>query len=656
MASGLLKFVGRSGERSSQGDVDEAMKERIKARMEKMGMVEPEAPKLPGMPVRGTLNHISSNRLIIADQARVTPRSLKLTRSTSYAPPSPDNRLKASQGQMAPPQRRDSLPEIQIDSHYSGSEGGAFDTDAENLESTTHISDEGEGSLQRIHHSGSFADVPNNVFQEGSDYEESMPASRENHISGHATSGDNFQNENIDVDGLTSDGSEDSYQGSNDNGPQYGSGATHDTLQGPRDTGGYALAMNTPNSRQKAIETVLESPSIQQSLAYRTAAERPKQATSTMFSKIGTTDPVVNASAFEAEDGRSRYLVDTHHSTSTKKVALQPKGSVHPGNDRIVVQDSFGFNVKQHRQQAEQALRSESVHSGQQSIIHDDSLKHALSQVDPKRELKSVHSKSSGQQTPQAETQPSMTARNISQKDQVPLPQAMLQEVSKATKQQPTAFLRDRPDTRAGVPLRSPMPLSAPDIIAKPNAHSNAPQDTDTERSESPLPADAHHMNDAALTSPKNPGPRKRLLELDYTPAELFSMTYKLLNSESFDHIPKSKSASLPAKFTEATVTETVQHAYDLKDSDARPSCREVIFSHLTIEQYEEAGDVLLERFSEVIGRYKEARQSKRNVAKELEEEVTQREQLVRGKTAAIDGDLIGLRQAGQKVVQGKYT
>ena len=655
MASGLLKYVGRSGERSSLGDADEAMKERIKARMEKMGMVEPEGLQSPGIPVRGTLNHVSSNRQIIADHARVTPRSLKLTRSTSHAPQSPDNRRKAYQGQMAPPQRRDSLPEIPIDLHYSGSNGGMFDTDAENLESTTHISDEGEEPLQRTQGSGGMVEISNGVFQEGSEYAESMPASRENHLSGRTDSGDNFKIESIDVDGLTSDGSENSYQGSNDDGPQYNSEITHDTFQRLRNTGGYAVVVHTPNSRQKAIETVLDSPSIQQSLAYRAAAGPPKQATSTIFSKIDTMNPAVNASALEAEEGGSRYLADTHHSSSVKNLSLQAKGPVHPGNDRIFVRDSSGFAVKQHWQQSEQSLSSEPVHGRQQSIVQDGPLKHALPQIHPKWELNSVHSKPSGQETPQADTQPS-TAGNISQKDQVSLAQTVRQEGSKATKQHRTSSLHERPDTRAGVPPQSPIPIPAPDIITKPRAQFNAPQDTDTEGSESPLPADVHHINDAPLTSAKHLGHCKRPLELDYTPAELSGMTYKLLSSESFDHIPKPNTASLPAKFTEATVTDKVQKAYDLKDDDARRSYREVILSHLTIEQYEEAGDILLERFCEVVGRYKEARRSKRNVAKELEKEVAQREHLVRGKTAAIDGDFIGLRQAGQKVVQGKFA
>ena len=83
---------------------------------------------------------------------------------------------------------------------------------------------------------------------------------------------------------------------------------------------------------------------------------------------------------------------------------------------------------------------------------------------------------------------------------------------------------------------------------------------------------------------------------------------------------------------------------------------RQGIFSSLTIEQYEEAGDLLLEKFANVIGRYKEARKSKRMVAKEFEKEVAQREELVRTKTTAVERDLTGLKHAGRKVVQGKYT
>ena len=133
-------------------------------------------------------------------------------------------------------------------------------------------------------------------------------------------------------------------------------------------------------------------------------------------------------------------------------------------------------------------------------------------------------------------------------------------------------------------------------------------------------------------------------------------MTYKLLQSESFDHVPGAGVSVSPNEPTKASLSEKVQHAYDLKDCSERHSQRQGIFSNLTIEQYEEAGDLLLEKFTHVIGSYKEARQTKRKIAKELEKEVAQREELVRTRSSAVERELTGLKHAGRRVVQGKYT
>lgn len=661
MASGLLKYVGRPREMSSSREGKEATNERIKARMEQMGMVESELQWPPKTSIRGTSNKMSSNRHVIADQARVAPKSLKLNRSTSLVPQVLDSRSKASSGQMSPTRRGDRLPGIQNDSNYSGSEGGMFDTDAENLESTTYISDVGEGSVSQAHDNGDLAVVSGNLFNDGSEYEERVPAIRNANARRHAHSKDDPKTETIDVDMSSSDGHGSSDQDSNDDGSQYGYDATNATLEEPPDTE-YSQIVNTPISTQRAIEGVLESPSIQQSLACRTIAGRSKQPPITMPSRIGIANPAVTVSEHEVQDGGSQYTENMPKPMSTSGVII--KGPTRPENSKKVAQsafakDSFRPTIEQQRQQIQQSVVLGPVHSTQQGSVHDILTARAVSQTNSQWEAKNSHSIPSGQRVLQSESRPTMPAGNISEVQHALLApaQTVPHELSKASWQQPSPFLHDKPlDTQLDASAQLPERFRAPNVIAPSYAHYSAPQYPGTKRPEDPQLSDLPPVNDTAGTIGKKAESRKRDLELDYTPAELSGMTYKLLNSESFDHIPKITSANLQNEFPEAILKDKIQLAYNLKENDKCQSQRQALFTNLTLEQYEDAGDLLLEKFSDVVGRYKEARRSKRIVAKEFEKEVNQREQLVRGKTTAVHGDLIGLRQAGQKVVQGKYA
>ncbi|KAL8784805.1 MAG: hypothetical protein Q9195_008885 [Heterodermia aff. obscurata] len=660
MASGLLKYVGRPSEKSSWKESDEATNERIKARMEQMGMVESELQRAPKTSIRGTSNKMSSNRHVVADQARVTPKSLKLNRSTSLVPQVLDSRSKISSGQISPTQRGNRLPRVQNDSNYSDSEGGMFDTDAENLESTTYISDVGEGSVCQTHDNDDPAAASGISFNDGSEYEERVPVIR-NDNSRHAHSKDDSKIGSIDMAMSSSDGHGSPDRDSNPDGSQYGHEAANAILQEPPDTE-YSQIANTPISRQRVIEAVLESPSIQQSLAYRTVAGLPKQPPTRMHSKIGIANPAVTISGQEIQHGGLQYTESMPKPVSTSGVMT--KVPTRPESMEIVAQpafadDSFGPTIERQRQQVQQSLLLQSVHRTQRGSTDDISADRAVSQFHSQREMKTSHPVPSSQRMLRGESQPTMPAGATSEEQHVLLTSAQTipQELSKASWEQPSPVSHDKPsDTRIDGSAQLLEHFMAPNIIAQFHAQDTAPQYPGTKRSEDPQPSTFPPVNDTAGANGKKVESRKRDLELDYTPAELSGMTYKLLNSESFDHIPNVTSASLQHEFPEHKLKEKIQIAYNIKGNDERHSQRQALFTNLTLEQYEEAGDLLLQKFSEVVGRYKEARRSKRIAAKELEKEVTQREELVRSKTTAVDGDLTGLRQAGQKVVQGKYA
>ena len=654
MASGLLKYVGRPSETSSSREGKDATNERIKARMEQMGMLESELQQPLKTSLRGTSNKMSSNRHVIADHARITPKSLKLNQSTSLVPQVLDSRLKTLSGQMSPTQRGDTLPVVQS---YSGSEGGMFDTDAENLESTMYISDVGEGSLSQAHDNGDPVTASEILFNDGSEYEERVPVIRNDNARRHAHPKDDPKPGTIDVGMSSSDDHGSPYQDSNDDGSQYGYEATNDALQIPPDAE-YPQIVSTPISRQRAIEAVLESPSIQQSLAYRTIAGRAKQPPTMISSNMGIANPAVTVSGHEIQDGGSQYTENTPKPIPTSGVIT--KGPTRPENSKPpFAKDSFRPTMKQQRQQIQQSVFLEPVYSNQRGSVRDFSTERAVSHTHSQWEPETADSIPSSQRVLLGESQPTVPGGTISeaQKDSLVPAQTVPRELSGASQQQPSPFSHDTPpDTQIDVSAQLPEHSSAPKLIAPTHARNSAPQYLDTKRSEDLQLSNLAPVNDTAGANEKKAESRKRELELDYTPAELSRMTYKLLNSESFDHIPKVTSASPQNEFPEAILKEKIQHAYNLKKNGKRHSQRQALFTSLTLEQYEEAGDLLLEKFADVVGRYKEARRSKRIVAKEFEKEVTQREELVRGKITAVDGDLTGLRQAGQKVVQGKYA
>ena len=155
------------------------------------------------------------------------------------------------------------------------------------------------------------------------------------------------------------------------------------------------------------------------------------------------------------------------------------------------------------------------------------------------------------------------------------------------------------------------------------------------------------------LQSPVN---RKRSVELDYAEEELSKMTYEQLKSEVFDHNPSMGYSAQPDSLTTGTLESQLAYISNLTEvtEEDRFLQQQDFFSSLPIEKYEECGDIILGRFTQILNNFKEARQMKRSAAKELEEEVAQREQRVSTRLGLLGKNMERLRRAGQDVIKGK--
>lgn len=161
------------------------------------------------------------------------------------------------------------------------------------------------------------------------------------------------------------------------------------------------------------------------------------------------------------------------------------------------------------------------------------------------------------------------------------------------------------------------------------------------------------HQSIASIESPKC---LKRSREIDYSPDELSSMPFSQLQDEPFHHDPKAPEQPLPPHLADAPLPQKLDYIVSLKDDDnnTKDHHRALFFSSLPIEQYEDCGDLIVQKFADIVSKFKNARQQRRKVAREFEAEVAKREERVRAKMGAVERDLGRLRRGGEEVVRGR--
>ncbi|KAH8590533.1 extracellular mutant protein 11-domain-containing protein [Bisporella sp. PMI_857] len=147
----------------------------------------------------------------------------------------------------------------------------------------------------------------------------------------------------------------------------------------------------------------------------------------------------------------------------------------------------------------------------------------------------------------------------------------------------------------------------------------------------------------------------------------LIEMSFSDLKNESWDEDPNTKSlpnrTSPPSSppLTESEESRTLEQRfvhiikkYSGKTEDPQHIAEQsTFFSSLPLDEWDEAGDLFIGRFGDIMNKLKNARQAKRQLFAKAEQELEERERLIKGKSGFLDERLGKMRTGGIGVLQG---
>lgn len=81
---------------------------------------------------------------------------------------------------------------------------------------------------------------------------------------------------------------------------------------------------------------------------------------------------------------------------------------------------------------------------------------------------------------------------------------------------------------------------------------------------------------------------------------------------------------------------------------------RQTYFSNLSIDEWEECGDQLLDEFSKLLSEMKELRRARRRTAAMFEAEIKRRHDAVREESSDLDKKLNEMKTGGAEVLRGR--
>ncbi|KAK5628529.1 hypothetical protein RRF57_004244 [Xylaria bambusicola] len=144
---------------------------------------------------------------------------------------------------------------------------------------------------------------------------------------------------------------------------------------------------------------------------------------------------------------------------------------------------------------------------------------------------------------------------------------------------------------------------------------------------------------------------KKRSYELDYDDGALAAMDYETLKLEEFDFDPAQAEARSVYEPPRGTLPEKLEH-FLAKDEVDQAS----FFTKMSINDWEESGDWFLEKFGDIMARFKEARKEKRKIVRAFEDEIAEREVAVRNKIHGIGQTLADLKSEGESILGRSST
>lgn len=124
-------------------------------------------------------------------------------------------------------------------------------------------------------------------------------------------------------------------------------------------------------------------------------------------------------------------------------------------------------------------------------------------------------------------------------------------------------------------------------------------------------------------------------------------MSYDQLKNEDFDTVPRGAPQPLSEDMLHKSLAERLEHVW--KSLDAGDQGK--FFRALPTHEWEESGDWFLGRFTDIIQRTKDARQKKRKLAKEFEDQVETRYHHVAKKQQQVQNAMGKMKTQGQGLV-----
>ena len=152
---------------------------------------------------------------------------------------------------------------------------------------------------------------------------------------------------------------------------------------------------------------------------------------------------------------------------------------------------------------------------------------------------------------------------------------------------------------------------------------------------------------------------KKRPLEADYPPEVLYQKSFSELQAEPFDRSPTPpppvKSPSLPPNPPFVPDTQepknAVSHLLDLTEQE-----RQTYLSHMTMDEWEDCGDQMIDRFTHLLSEMKNLRRARRHTAAVFEGEVKRRHDQVETQNSELTNKLTEMRSGGAEVLRGRRS
>lgn len=152
---------------------------------------------------------------------------------------------------------------------------------------------------------------------------------------------------------------------------------------------------------------------------------------------------------------------------------------------------------------------------------------------------------------------------------------------------------------------------------------------------------------------------RKRHLEADYPPEVLYQKSFAELQAEPFDQAPTptpsppAKSPSLPPAAPLGPDTQSPENAVAqlLRLTEQE---RQTHLARMSMDEWEDCGDQLIDRFSHLLTEMKKLRRARRRTAATFEAEVRRRHEQAELQDAELSAKLEEMRTGGAEVLRGR--